>query len=49
MSENKNGMLSNSEINNMALIPEYEQSKDKSMPNNINQYQITQNKIIISK
>ena len=39
----------NAELNNMALIPEYEQSKYTQSPNNINQYQTTQNKMIIKE
>ena len=48
MYQQYNGMPNNNaELNNMALIPEYEQSKYTQSPNNINQYQTTQNKIII--
>ena len=38
----------NAELNNIVLIPEYEQSKYKQMTsNNINQYETSPNKMII--
>ena len=39
----------NADLNNMALIPEYDQSKDKQTPININQFQFSENKMIIKE